>query len=93
MRDNDLAFAAAGAWRETYEAGWKAYRQHPAKDESNRVDAAIAAAVLTYLRLCPDLESAARSLGGRTLPMSWETSAQPIPTAPDGDTEQTGEQR
>jgi hypothetical protein len=68
MTDYDYAVSAARAWRATYAAGWKAYQDATGGTEQARVDKAMGTAVLTYLRLCPDLDSAARTLAGREAP-------------------------
>lgn len=66
MSDYTKAAAAAKAWRAAYAAGWNAYQGYVGGEQS-KVDAAVAAAVLTYLNKCPDLESAARTLAGRAV--------------------------
>lgn len=62
--NDDYARRAAGAWRATMAAAWATYQSRQGTDQ-DRVEASACDAVLTYLRLAPDLESAARSLAGR----------------------------
>lgn len=66
MDSYEKALAAAKAWRATYAAGHAAYLDCDSSLEIERLDAVMTAAILTFLKECPDLESAARSLAGRT---------------------------
>lgn len=66
MNSYEKAVSAARAWRATYAAGHAAYLDCDSRLEFDRLDAVMTAAILTFLKECPDLESAARSLVGRT---------------------------
>lgn len=66
--DQDDSAASGAAWHATYRAGWDAYNLNQGARERRRIDSAVAAGVLTYLKLAPDLERAAQVLAGRGEP-------------------------